>query len=141
VPSRKRSLRFLLDENLSRRVGELLAEVGLPVLWVGGPDAPPRGASDVEIVRWCGRTGVVWVTFDRGIKKDRAIYDAVMHHGVSVFLIPSKGMTVRDYLLLLLLGFQRHDWERKVAESSEPMRRRVGKTGQLRKEWIKRPRA
>jgi predicted nuclease of predicted toxin-antitoxin system len=82
---------FLLDENLPPRAGDLLAEMGFPVCRIGGAEVPPRAATDPDIASWCGANGVVWVTVDRGLRKDRAIFDAVVAAGTSVFLLPPRG--------------------------------------------------
>jgi predicted nuclease of predicted toxin-antitoxin system len=59
--------RFLLDEHINRAVQRQLRRLDLriEVLAVGDPNAPPRGASDEEILRWIEENGYILVTENR----------------------------------------------------------------------------
>lgn len=61
------SIKYLLDEHVSPvyRSQLLQREPGLTVFIVGDPGAPPRGASDPEILRWCEDNSFMLVTNNR----------------------------------------------------------------------------
>jgi hypothetical protein len=60
-------IRFLIDENLASLYREQLLrlEPAPVVRAVGDPDAPPRGAPDEEILRWCEENDFLLVTDNR----------------------------------------------------------------------------
>lgn len=59
--------RFLLDEHIPHAIQSQLLrlDADIDVLAVGQPSAPPRGASDPDILAWIEMTGYVLVTANR----------------------------------------------------------------------------
>jgi len=64
--------RFLVDEcvprSLTRGLRRQVAEVS--VLQVGEPDAPPKGASDAELLAFCEQEKRILITADRATMPD-----------------------------------------------------------------------
>lgn len=62
-----RQLRYLLDEHLPHSIQDQLLRLStdIDVLVIGQPEAPPKGTSDPEILRWIEETGYILVTGNR----------------------------------------------------------------------------
>lgn len=60
-------IRYLLDENVNPVIRtELLKREPKLVVWkVGDPGAPSKGATDLEILRWCEQNSFILVTYNR----------------------------------------------------------------------------
>ncbi|GAC1394068.1 MAG: hypothetical protein NVSMB38_24920 [Ktedonobacteraceae bacterium] len=61
------SISYLVDENLSPLYKRQLLKdnPGLQVFAVGDPGAPPKGALDPEILRWCEENRCILITNNR----------------------------------------------------------------------------
>jgi predicted nuclease of predicted toxin-antitoxin system len=59
-------MRFLLDENLPRSAARVLRDAGHEVVAVVA--SPLRGKKDAELLRACNEDGLIFVTFDVGVR-------------------------------------------------------------------------
>jgi predicted nuclease of predicted toxin-antitoxin system len=107
---------YLFDENLSRRVANVLAEVGAYTITAVGDDgAPHLGSTDQAVVAWCASNQHVLVTSDRG-RRDRAILTilaASRTHGLFVW----NGITLRQQLELIVRHIDKLDRDVSRAET------------------------
>ena len=115
--------RFLLDENFSHWLGELLPrfdyevqqvqrvpELGRPTPRVAGLR---HGASDEEIAEWCAREGLVVVTCDEDFRSRELRVGAYNRRGVDVVLCTRQPTGLREQLELVVLWYPK--WTKAVA--------------------------
>ena len=93
-------MRFLIDENLPRRVGELLQAHGHESLDVRDIDL--RGASDAEIAAYAKAEGLCLLTRDAGFGDVRA-YPPAEYAGIVVVDLPARASV--DLIEQVVVGF------------------------------------
>jgi len=115
--------RFLLDENFSHWLGELLPRFDYEVQQVqrvpdlGRPH--PRiaglraGASDEEIAEWCARDGWAVVTCDQDFRSRELRMSAYNRRGVDVVLCARQPTGLREQLELVVFNYSK--WADAVA--------------------------
>ena len=118
--------RFLLDENFSHWLGELLPRFGYAVQQVqriaefGEPH--PRipslrhKATDSEIADWCAKQGWILVTSDHDFRSRELRVRPYLGRRVDVILCTRQPASLREQLELIVFSYQR--WLETIAGSS-----------------------
>ena len=115
-------MRFLVDENLGRAVAEGLAGFGFPTVYVNDeidplPEAP--SVSDQQIFDHCRDHGMVLITGDYKMHRNKQQSLAMAQAGIGVFVLTGRGNYSRDDLHLMMLKRMRHI-VRIARETSSP---------------------
>lgn len=95
-------VRFLFDENFPPRFAEAFRLVGYNS--AANEEVGLRSADDLEVIRYCGANGMVWVTKDIDARKRAAYAEEVRRLGVSAVHLVSpraKGRTIKEQFELL----------------------------------------
>lgn len=82
-----RGVRFLFDENIPPAFAEALRLVGYCV--VSNREVGLRGADDLDVIDYCGRKDLVWVTNDLDARKKAAYAKRVSDAKVSAVFLGS----------------------------------------------------
>ncbi|MGH9301726.1 MAG: DUF5615 family PIN-like protein [Acidimicrobiales bacterium] len=118
--------RFLLDENFSHWLGELLPQFEYAVQQVqqiaelGEPH--PRNeslrhkATDLEIADWCAEQNWILVTSDQDYRSRQLRFHAYLGRGVDVILCTRQPANLREQLELIVINYPR--WLEAIAGSS-----------------------
>jgi predicted nuclease of predicted toxin-antitoxin system len=123
-------VRFLLDENLSRRVAEALRLTDYPVTHVEPEPELGRGAPDETIVPWCGRSGHAWVTMDHDPRARHIRFAMLPSFGVHAIILDPEPKGLREQLWRVVTRIE--DWEHTLATTNSPGRAwRQSRKGQL----------
>lgn len=123
-------VRFLLDENLSRRVAEALRLTDYPVTHVEPEPELGRGAPDDTIVPWCGRSGHAWVTMDHDPRARHIRFAMLPRFGVHAIILDPEPKGLREQLWRVVTRIE--DWEHTLATTNSPGRAwRQSRKGQL----------
>ena len=93
-------MRFLIDENLPRAVGNLLCQYGHEVIDIR--DIGLRGANDADIATYAQKQGLCIVSGDIGFGDIRN-YPPGEYFGLLILRLPAKATSVT--ILTLLKGF------------------------------------
>ena len=117
---------FLLDENFSHWLGELLPRFEYAVQQVqriaelGEPHPRVQGlrhrASDAEIADWCAAHGWTLVTSDQDFRSRELRVRAYLGRGVDVILCTRQPSGLREQLELIVVNYPR--WVTEVAGSA-----------------------
>ncbi len=118
--------RFLLDENFSHWLGELLPRFGYAVEQVqriaelGEPHPRIPGlrhkASDADIADWCAEQDRILVTSDQDFRSRELRVRPYLGRGVDVILCTRQPAGLREQLELIVFSYPR--WLEVVAGSS-----------------------
>ena len=118
--------RFLLDENFSHWLGELLPRFEYTVQQVqriaelGEPHPRVQGlrhkASDAEIADWCAEEDWILVTSDQDFRSRELRVRAYLGRGVDVILCTRQPSGLREQLELIVFNYPR--WLEATAGSS-----------------------
>ncbi len=118
--------RFLLDENFSHWLGELLPRFEYAVQQVqriaqlGEPHPRIHGlrhkASDAEIADWCAEQDWILVTSDQDFRSRELRVRAYLGRGVDVILCTRQPAGLREQLELIVFNYPR--WLEATASSS-----------------------
>ncbi len=118
--------RFLLDENFSHWLGELLPRFEYTVQQVqriaelGEPHPRVQGlrhkASDAEIADWCAEEDWILVTSDQDFRSRELRVRAYLGRGVDVILCTRQPSGLREQLELIVLNYPR--WLEVIAGSA-----------------------
>jgi predicted nuclease of predicted toxin-antitoxin system len=118
--------RFLLDENFSHSLGELLPRFEYAVQQVqriaelGEPHPRVQGlrhkASDAEIADWCAEHDWILVTSDQDFRSRELRVRAYLGRGVDVILCTRQPAGLREQLELIVFNYPR--WLEATAGSS-----------------------
>ncbi len=118
--------RFLLDENFSHWLGELLPRFAYAVQQVqriaelGEPH--PRipslrhKATDAQIAEWCAEQDWILVTSDQDFRSRQLRVRAYLGRGVDVILCTRQPANLREQLELIVLNYPR--WLEAITGSS-----------------------
>lgn len=119
-PSSSQSPRFLLDENLSRRVAEALRLCDYAVTHVRiEPELGP-GTPDEDIVPWCGRTGHTWVTVDHDARARHIRFALLGAYRVNAILLHPEPKGIRAQLERIVRHYD--EWMRIIAARADEHR-------------------
>lgn len=113
--SASRSVRFLLDENLSWRVGKALRLCEYAVTHVELEDDLGSGTPDEEIIPWCGRHGRVWVTVDHDARARPIRFALLPEHGVHVILLDPEPKGLHAQLERIVRRYP--EWVRELTRT------------------------
>ena len=110
---------YLLDENVSRAYQtELLKnEPTLRVLRIGDENAPERGTSDPDILRWCETHNFNLVTNNRNSMSGHlTAHTDAGHHVPGIFTISPKARmnAVLEYLILMAYATSEEEYRDKI---------------------------
>jgi len=119
-PRQPDELGFVLDAQISYRVADALALVGLPFLHVskvpGFGDPAVRGRAPVEdadIAKWCGVTGRILVTADGDFKGRWVRSGLLARHGAEVIVFTEELVGLREQHLRITTGYSH--WPARLA--------------------------
>lgn len=102
---------YLLDEHIPGAYREQLVyhDSTLTVLMIGDEGAPPRGASDPEILKWCEQNGFILITNNRDSMPQHLVeHLAAGRHVPSIITINLKapmGVILEDLMLIAGASF------------------------------------
>lgn len=113
--SGSRSIQFLLDENLSWRVGEALRLCEYAVTHVVLEDDLGAGIRDEQIIPWCGRRGRVWVTVDHDAGARALRFSLLPQHRVHAILLVPEPKGLRAQLERIVRRYP--DWVRELSRT------------------------
>jgi len=95
-------VRFLIDENLAPGVARAFAQVAFNAR--SNVEVGLASSDDIDVIKFCGRFGSVWITQDIDARKRSAYKPLVDKLGVGAvfFRLPrAKGMSMKDRFALL----------------------------------------
>lgn len=125
---------FLLDQNLSWRIGKALRLASYPPSHVELEPQLGSGATDEPIVRWCGAHNHVWVTIDHDARSRHIRFSMLPALGVHAIILDPEPKGLRDQLWRIVTRFA--EWEHTLANAPERGRawvqRRQGRVKRLK---------
>ena len=124
---------FLFDEQISSRISSALQVMGEPCLHVVTVDDLGRGATDAQILPYCGRFGLTLVTLDRRMLASPHLHGLIHEFGVGAFFVSSQRRKETPPPWLIFRTLVKH-WEeiRRIAdEEARPFMKLVQPSGQI----------
>ena len=114
-----RGLTSYLDADIPRAVRQAIAGCRNDVRYAGEPGAPAENAKDPEWLSRAGQEGWVVISRDKRIRRRPAEIQAVLNHGVRLFVLTAGGNLSRwDTLDLLVRRWP--DIARTASENPGP---------------------
>lgn len=124
---------FLFDEQITPRISNALRTMGEPGVHIYDVDELGRGATDAQVLPYCGKTGLALVTLDRKMLDSPHLHALIHEYDVGAFFISSRRRkdTPPPWLIFQTVVKQWEAMKRIADKEARPFMKMVKPTGAI----------